>query len=68
LNFQKKKKKKKIIKMTRGYSLEKDLRLLINDPKYSDIEILYEEINYDKFKNKNLLILKSFCCVEALPI
>jgi hypothetical protein len=28
--------------MTRGYSLEKDLRLLINNPKYSDIEILCE--------------------------
>ncbi|RGB33983.1 hypothetical protein C1646_668899 [Rhizophagus diaphanus] len=28
--------------MTRGYSLEQDLRLLINDPKYSDIEILCE--------------------------
>ncbi|RGB27921.1 hypothetical protein C1646_768465 [Rhizophagus diaphanus] len=26
----------------RGYSLKKDLRLLINNPKYSDIEILYE--------------------------
>ncbi|RGB22384.1 hypothetical protein C1646_730739 [Rhizophagus diaphanus] len=26
--------------MTKGYSLEKDLRLLINNPKYSDIEIL----------------------------
>src|SRR4051812_48051676 len=26
--------------MTRGYSLEQDLRSLINNPKYSDIEIL----------------------------
>src|SRR5436190_11663146 len=26
--------------MTRGYSLEQDLRFLINNPKYSDIEIL----------------------------
>src|SRR2546423_7788595 len=26
-------------KMTRGYSLEQDLKLLINNPKYSDIEI-----------------------------
>src|SRR3954470_20132857 len=26
--------------MTRGYSLEQDLRLLINNPKYSDVEIL----------------------------
>src|ERR1044072_6756365 len=26
--------------MTRGYSLEQDLELLINNPKYSDIEIL----------------------------
>jgi hypothetical protein len=26
--------------MTRGYSLEQDLRLLINNPQYSDIEIL----------------------------
>src|SRR5688572_6050037 len=26
--------------MTRGYSLEQDLRLLVNNPKYSDIEIL----------------------------
>ena len=25
--------------MARGYSLEQDLRLLINNPKYSDIEI-----------------------------
>ncbi|RIA79447.1 BTB/POZ protein [Glomus cerebriforme] len=29
--------------MTRGYSLEKDLRLLLNNPKYSDIEILCED-------------------------
>src|SRR5947209_8126174 len=29
--------------MTRGYSLEQDLRLLINNPKYSDIEILCED-------------------------
>ncbi|RGB27927.1 hypothetical protein C1646_768471 [Rhizophagus diaphanus] len=29
--------------MTKGYSLEKDLRLLINNPKYSDIEILCED-------------------------
>src|SRR3984893_3572733 len=28
--------------MTKGYSLEQDLRLLINNPKYSDIEILCE--------------------------
>ena len=26
--------------MTRGYSLKQDLRLLVNNPKYSDIEIL----------------------------
>src|SRR3954470_18504370 len=26
--------------MTRGYSLEQDLRSLINNPKYSDVEIL----------------------------
>src|ERR1044071_8140714 len=26
--------------MARGYSLEQDLRLLINNPKYSDIELL----------------------------
>src|ERR1044072_8417573 len=26
--------------MTRGYSLEQDLKLLINNPKYSDLEIL----------------------------
>src|SRR5205814_1311240 len=26
--------------MTRGYSLKQDLRFLINNPKYSDIEIL----------------------------
>ncbi|CAG8640423.1 uncharacterized protein OCT59_001027 [Rhizophagus irregularis] len=26
--------------MTRGYSLEQDLRLLINNPKYSDVEII----------------------------
>ena len=25
--------------MARGYSLEQDLRLLINNPKYNDIEI-----------------------------
>jgi hypothetical protein len=30
-------------KMTRGYSLEQDLRLLVNNPKYSDIEILCED-------------------------
>src|SRR5215475_7270358 len=30
-------------KMTRGYSLKQDLRLLINNPKYSDIEILCED-------------------------
>ncbi|CAB5356764.1 unnamed protein product [Rhizophagus irregularis] len=29
--------------MTRGYSLEQDLRLLINNPKYSDMEILCED-------------------------
>ncbi|CAG8465717.1 17549_t:CDS:1 [Rhizophagus irregularis] len=29
--------------MTRGYSLEQDLRVLINNPKYSDIEILCED-------------------------
>ncbi|CAI2175249.1 8940_t:CDS:2 [Funneliformis geosporum] len=29
--------------MTRGYSLKKDFRLLINNPKYSDIEILCED-------------------------
>src|SRR3990170_1189936 len=32
----------KISRMTRGYSLGQDLRLLINNPKYSDIEILCE--------------------------
>ena len=30
-------------KMTWGYSLEKDLRLLINNSRYSDIEILCED-------------------------
>ncbi|CAB5356814.1 unnamed protein product [Rhizophagus irregularis] len=29
--------------MTRGYSLENDLSLLVNNPKYSDIEILCED-------------------------
>ncbi|RIA81899.1 hypothetical protein C1645_881336 [Glomus cerebriforme] len=29
--------------MTRGYSLEKDLIILLNNPKYSDIEILCED-------------------------
>ncbi|RIA79227.1 BTB/POZ protein [Glomus cerebriforme] len=29
--------------MMRGYSLEKDLELLLNNPKYSDIEILCED-------------------------
>src|ERR1043166_9165558 len=29
--------------MTRGHSLEQDLRLLINNQKYSDIEILCED-------------------------
>jgi hypothetical protein len=29
--------------MTRGFSLEQDLRLLINNPKYSDLEILCED-------------------------
>ncbi|GBB99056.1 hypothetical protein RclHR1_03400008 [Rhizophagus clarus] len=29
--------------MTKGFSLEQDLRLLINNPKYSDIEILCED-------------------------
>ncbi|RIA88528.1 hypothetical protein C1645_826212 [Glomus cerebriforme] len=29
--------------MTKGYSLENDLRLLLNNPKYSDIEILCED-------------------------
>ncbi|CAG8590979.1 uncharacterized protein OCT59_001021 [Rhizophagus irregularis] len=29
--------------MTKGYSLKQDLRLLINNPKYSDIEILCED-------------------------
>src|SRR5271156_2125026 len=35
--------KRKKKKMTRGYLLEQDLRLLINNPKYSDIEILCED-------------------------
>src|SRR5256885_2145958 len=30
-------------KMTRGYSLEQDLRLLINNPRYSDVVILCED-------------------------
>src|SRR4051795_9895866 len=30
-------------RMTRGYSLEQDLKLLINNPKYSDIEILCQD-------------------------
>src|SRR6266542_1807923 len=34
---------KKNQEMMRGYSLEQDLRLLINNPKYSDIEILCED-------------------------
>ena len=34
--------KEKFSKMTKGHSLEKDLRLLLNNPKYSDIEILCE--------------------------
>src|SRR4051794_19925479 len=29
--------------MTRGYSLEQDLRLLVNNPKYSDIEIVCQD-------------------------
>jgi hypothetical protein len=29
--------------MTRGYSLEQDLRFLINNPKYSDVEILCDD-------------------------
>src|SRR2546421_2625982 len=29
--------------MTRGKSLEEDLRLLVNNPKYSDIEILCKD-------------------------
>ncbi|EXX68320.1 uncharacterized protein OCT59_020402 [Rhizophagus irregularis] len=29
--------------MTRGYSLEQDLKLLIDNPKYSDVEILCED-------------------------
>src|ERR1044072_4497766 len=29
--------------MTRGYSLEQDLSLLVNNPKYSDIEILCKD-------------------------
>src|ERR1044072_9634948 len=29
--------------MTRGYSLEQDLKLLINNPKYSDVEILCKD-------------------------
>jgi hypothetical protein len=29
--------------MTRGYSLEQDLSLLINNPKYGDLEILCED-------------------------
>ncbi|GBB93283.1 hypothetical protein RclHR1_21410003 [Rhizophagus clarus] len=31
-----------ILEMMRGYLLEKDLKLLVNNPKYSDIEILCE--------------------------
>ncbi|GBB85565.1 hypothetical protein RclHR1_12060003 [Rhizophagus clarus] len=40
--------------MTKGYSLEQDLRLLINNPKYSDIEILCEDET------------KLFCCRSIL--
>ena len=29
--------------MTKGYSLEQDLKLLLDNPKYSDIEILCED-------------------------
>jgi hypothetical protein len=29
--------------MAKGYLLEKDLRFLVNNPKYSDIEILCED-------------------------
>ena len=29
--------------MERGHSLEQDLRLLVNNPKYSDIEILCQD-------------------------
>ena len=29
--------------MMRGYSVEQDLRLLVNNPKYSDIEILCQD-------------------------
>src|SRR5437763_10880356 len=29
--------------MTRGYSLEQDLKLLVNNPKYSDIEIVCQD-------------------------
>ena len=32
--------------MARGYSLEKDLMLLVNNPKYSDIEILRGDQKY----------------------
>src|ERR1044072_7053857 len=42
--------------MTRGYSLEQDLKLLVNNPKYSDIEILCED---DKKLYGNRAILAS---------
>ncbi|RIA93773.1 hypothetical protein C1645_873882 [Glomus cerebriforme] len=43
--------------MTRGYSLEQDLSLLINNPKYSDIEILcaYEkQISFPKINSAGM--------------
>ncbi|CAB5188897.1 unnamed protein product [Rhizophagus irregularis] len=40
--------------MTRGFSLEKDLRLLINNPKYSDIEILCD--NEKKFYGSRAIL------------
>jgi hypothetical protein len=35
--------KKTFLKMTRGYSLVQDLRSLLNDPKYGDLEILCKD-------------------------
>uniref|UniRef100_U9STN8 Uncharacterized protein n=1 Tax=Rhizophagus irregularis (strain DAOM 181602 / DAOM 197198 / MUCL 43194) TaxID=747089 RepID=U9STN8_RHIID len=57
--------------MTRGYSLEQDLKLLVNNPKYSDIinsvgmEIILEYIYTGSVKEETLTKVEDFYAAIA---